>query len=583
MAGTLSEQLAEKSRENHERIDKLAPEASDIQAPQPVSPDDALAGMKDRVQVGPKPIDKNDMSMYNYKTGQHLMEGASDKDIARIQAANRAADRLWQLYQENDNPSDSDIEAALGSDAFAFNRVYGDKKDNWATAFGHGYLGGNITSSQRAAADEYRRKRQEYEDQQAASKQDAARAAYEAQYVVKLGDTEIPITKDFSDNVKSIGEAYSRLMSSEEALDNPENKTKRQQVVGALREQLKAAGIDLGPAPEGGEFETIQDLVESAPDYQTENAIMQALQMAGDRKDYDPESQVDVLQMQQERDERKAAIDLRNKNREIERARNRQSIAGLAAMIGDMIRASEGARVDPRDWQQMYDNLSAQEKANVNNYQIRMQKIADDIKQQRMLEKQRADAKAAAQLKLDADAAEKEKDRRNRIQLQKMKAEASRINATIYAGSRQAGGGGSKSASNIRAFGNNNEIDASQYDATMRAVYGMLKNFGVNFGIGESITGAKATPEVINRTATALQNAEQNEDGTWTITTPVGTFELTDDEKKQIDDYLAYVASLRGGGSAAVQNNGSAAVQNNGGSSGGYNPDEKKQETPGGL
>ena len=635
---SLANQLAENSQENHEVIDatKAAQQAATNQPAGQVQPatqaqpagqaqptqqaqptgqaqpvqqqqpaqqtqpvqqpvQQPAAQQQPEQQPEPQPIDASDMSMYNYKTGQHLMQGASDKEIARVQAANRAAERLWQLYQVNDNPSDSDIEAALGSDAFAFNSIYGDKKDNWATAFGKGYLGGRITGSQRTAVDEYRRKRQEYETQQQEQKHNAARDAHEAKYKFNLGDKEIHVDKEKSDAIKSIAEAFARydeqdrqLMSSvagvqgtEEQLrrvgvegisntpspDRTDIKAKKQKAIGALREQLANMGIDLGPAPEGGEFESIEDLIASAPDYETENAIEQALTLAGNRTEYDPEAEDkrSFEERYREREEQKAEIEKRTKQREIERANNRLSIAGLAATIGDMVRASEGGRVDPRDWQQMYDNLTAQEKANVDNYRLRMQKLEDDANRQRMQDKQIAAEAARQREQYEFQAGENEKNREltrsenekkraaRLVQTDKNnKAAQERTNTQVYGRGQR-----TPAQTNITFRGKTHFLNSSHNDNTLVTLYGMLKSKGLDFGIEDALLGPNKIPEIKARVLPALQNMKELPDGSYMITFPtkIDGEERTSSRKlslkdvEELENYLLTVSGKQSGGS----------------------------------
>ena len=104
---------------------------------------------------------------------------------------------------------------------------------------------------------------------------------------------------------------------------------------------------------------------------------------------------VDFGDMFRKRQEENYAREKREDEAKINRQRLGHDIASLAASIGDMTRASEGAPVSPRDWQRIYDSLNAQEKANIDNYRIRMQKLRDDARQERMAAAQ-AKAKATA-------------------------------------------------------------------------------------------------------------------------------------------------------------------------------------------
>ena len=64
----------------------------------------------------------------------------------------------------------------------------------------------------------------------------------------------------------------------------------------------------------------------------------------------------------------------------------------LGALIGDIIKASGGAVVTPRDLQSKYDQLSKQEQANYDAYLARMEKIKADAEAERKRQAERAQA-----------------------------------------------------------------------------------------------------------------------------------------------------------------------------------------------
>lgn len=340
--------------------------------------------------------------VYHYGLGRYLTSSDSQNDIEATREANKVGDAIWQLHQAYPNFSDAQLEAQMSKGGLgAWRRTYGGYKSVFSPS----------SMSNREAAEKYISSRQAYEEKKAAEATDKARAAYEAQYKVRLGDNDIAITKDFSDNIKAIGEAWTRVKEDDEKIFGPYrtklayyeqdvnagakglkeptppqdvNVDKRREIVGSLREELNAAGFNLGPAPESGEFDNVEDLIKSAPDWKTESAIRDALDMAENRKEYNPETdKIPFAERLRQRQEAQLAIDRDVEARRIEKARLGRSFAGLARTLGDMIRASEGAPVTPWDWQNIYDNLTAQEKANINNYQIRMQQLNNERRQER--------------------------------------------------------------------------------------------------------------------------------------------------------------------------------------------------------
>lgn len=101
-------------------------------------------------------------------------------------------------------------------------------------------------------------------------------------------------------------------------------------------------------------------------------------------------------------DRERAQEELRhiNEQKALQRQQARLGLADLAAGIGDMIKASGGAIVTPRDYQAMYNSLTEQQKTNYNNYLARMEALkeqekakqkeaADRAYQERMLKEQR--------------------------------------------------------------------------------------------------------------------------------------------------------------------------------------------------
>lgn len=112
---------------------------------------------------------------------------------------------------------------------------------------------------------------------------------------------------------------------------------------------------------------------------------------------------VDFLNLYNQRQAAEYAKEKEQEQKRLSRERLGHDIASIAASIGDMTRASEGAPVSPRDWQRIYDNLTAQEKANIDNYRVRMAKLHEDEKAARM-------AQAQAKFKAVGDAQKRQYD-----------------------------------------------------------------------------------------------------------------------------------------------------------------------------
>lgn len=81
-------------------------------------------------------------------------------------------------------------------------------------------------------------------------------------------------------------------------------------------------------------------------------------------------------------DRQRAQDELRyaNEQKALQRQQARLGLADLAAGIGDMIKASGGAIVTPRDYRAMYDSLTEQQKTNYNNYLARMDALKAEQK-----------------------------------------------------------------------------------------------------------------------------------------------------------------------------------------------------------
>lgn len=106
------------------------------------------------------------------------------------------------------------------------------------------------------------------------------------------------------------------------------------------------------------------------------------------------------------------------KERELKRLEGKRfgkSLGDLANVIGDMIQASNGAVVLPRDVQKKYDNLSAQQKQIIDNYWAKMDGLRreQEAKDAAAAQAERDAEKEAARLKQQREIAEKQEQGRN--------------------------------------------------------------------------------------------------------------------------------------------------------------------------
>ena len=401
----------------------------------------------------PAPTKPKRQRVYNYFTNDWLPEDASDKEYNMMLRANQIGPNLVKAY-DNGTTDDATLESALGSDAYYFNTAAGDTSSNWATFFGAGSLG-KLTNKQRENIDTYvnnfRAKRQA--DEEEARRQ--AEANHDAQFVVTAGDNTYAVSKEFSDYVKDTIDVLS-IMGSEE---KPDQKAISNKLI-ELQNQMHAQGYPIKEWKKGDKVPTKpEDIINNG----TANAddkltMMKILDMAQTRTEYKPQEK-SFEEKLREREALREEVALRAKNRELERARTRAGFAGLAATIGDMVRASEGAKVSERDWSRIYDNLNEQERANINNYEVRMHNLNEAARAERAA--QAAAAAAAAkdardkafqrqqlQIKLQADAAKAEADRKSEekrakwknqtdITIEGMKGKSRRAAAYINANSKR--------------------------------------------------------------------------------------------------------------------------------------------------
>lgn len=123
-----------------------------------------------------------------------------------------------------------------------------------------------------------------------------------------------------------------------------------------------------------------------------------------------------------EQEKKQKELEYINQQKALQRQQARLGLADIAAGIGDMIKASGGALVDKRSYQDMYDKLTAQQQKNFDNYLARMEALkqeekarqkeaADRARQDRMLAEQRAYEEEQARKAQEFQARENQKNR----------------------------------------------------------------------------------------------------------------------------------------------------------------------------
>lgn len=455
----------------------------------------------------------------NLLTGEYTDDNTSSRDRERLIRANRAVENLKNLYDIYPNPTDTQIKDALGADFAAFNYVYGKRSANWANAFGGEMFGVLPRATREGVLAVMEAERQRQSAKEAADKA-AAEAAAKATVEVKgVGDATYQVTAEFSDTFKRLAKQYNDVGNGTDEA----SVAKRQRIIAAMREEMIKAGFPIKPAVEGENApSTWEELVSLATgdddatalanEAVLENIMTTALQ---DRTPKEDENM--LIEKARERQERKEAIDLENQNKAIERARLRTGAAGLAALVGDIIRASEGAKVEPRNMKDIYDNLTAQEKANIDNYRVRMQKIKEEALAEKLAGQQAA-AKAADRASKERIAAMQEAGRNKRWA---DKLNNDQLVAAIKAGTKtpsKNGKGTVYDTSVLRVNGTNYYFRPNRYKSIITSIYGVLRKAGVTFNIKDQLTGvpnmsvlpAFVVPYLIG---THLDSEEQNRIG----------------------------------------------------------------------
>lgn len=289
---------------------------------------------------------------------------------------NSRADQAQQRYNElmsvYPNPTQSQIEAALGNDTMAWQSVYGGGKGRFGTALGRGALWGRVDSNTLKGLEERRKAMLEQAQPQ---QTDETQNAKVLGTVRRADDTEENITT--SDR--------NRLMGWMDKV-GVNNRDVSPEQVNELKTILNDMGYGVTTDKVNGSqtvSTALQSLMATLPNADAD-ALEDALSIMGTTFNADgtvslPHTMT-YEELQAERDAQREQVDLRTRQRDLERRQARVGLADIAASIGEMIRASQGATVTSRDLRDMYNSLTAQQRANYDSYVARVQKMKEDAK-----------------------------------------------------------------------------------------------------------------------------------------------------------------------------------------------------------
>lgn len=320
---------------------------------------------------------------------------AENKYQERIQ---QQADDMRKAYAElravYDDPTDEQILGVAGNNLRGYQKSIGNKAGNWGTAFGSNALWGTLNKETRAALE------REYQESQNANKTNFAQSMNQSVYDWGEGDNKRSITKGMQMDIRNWGDG----------IDEKKDLTPEQ--ITALNTILTNNGLTNITIP----TQQITSKDANGEDVVTETQLPMSYNdmldnlyanMSDEEKeafDYlgfverDDDGNFMYVRPHNEtfeeklarREREQARIDLATQQRALERQRARAGLADLAAGIGDMIKASGGAIVTPRDYRAMYESLTAQQQTNYNNYLARMQALKEQEKEKRRLAEERA-------------------------------------------------------------------------------------------------------------------------------------------------------------------------------------------------
>lgn len=299
-----------------------------------------------------------------------------------------------ELRETYDDPTDEQILAVAGNNLRGYQKKIGNKAGNWGTAFGSNAVFGTLNQDTRKALEAG------YQAGLEANKKSLPDRRAEVKFTIGEGDGAKRVTRGMQMDARNWGDN----------IKDTENITPEQ--VRKLNEIMTSGGFTNFSIPtqqvttknEKGEDVvtdveqniSLYDLLESATPEEIE--ALEYLGFVDDDGAYIRPHNETFEEKLARKEREKERIDLLTQQKALQRQQARLGLADLAAGIGDMIKASNGAIVTPRDYQAMYNSLTEQQKTNYNNYLARMQALKEQEKA-----KQKEAADRAYQEKLLAD------------------------------------------------------------------------------------------------------------------------------------------------------------------------------------
>jgi hypothetical protein len=350
--------------------------------------------------------------MAEEKDKKNKFQQRMDEQAAAVE---KAYAELREVY---DDPTDEQILAVAGNNLRGYQRKIGNTAGNWGTALGSNAVWGTLNKNTRNALEAG------YQSGLEETKKSTPDKRAEVKFALGDGEGAKKVTRGMQIDARNWGDNITDV----------ENITPEQ--VRRLNEIMSSGGFTNFAIPtkqvttknENGKDVTtdveqnisLYDLLESATPEEIE-----ALEYLGfideDGAYIRPHNETFDEKLARKERERER-IDLLAQQRALDRQRARTGLADLAAGIGDMIKASNGAIVTPRDYKAMYDSLTEQQKTNYNNYLARMQAMkeaekakakeaADRAYQEKMLAEQRAYQEEQTRKAQDFQASENQKNR----------------------------------------------------------------------------------------------------------------------------------------------------------------------------
>lgn len=301
-----------------------------------------------------------------------------------------------ELRETYDDPTDEQILAVAGNNLRGYQKKIGNKAGNWGTAFGSNAVFGTLNQDTRKALEAG------YQAGLEANKKSLPDRRAEVKFTLGEGDGAKRVTRGMQMDARNWGDN----------IKDTENITPEQ--VSKLNEIMTSGGFTNFSIPtqqvttknEKGEDVvtdveqniSLYDLLESATPEEIE--ALEYLGFVDDDGAYIRPHNETFEEKLARKEREKERIDLLTQQKALQRQQARLGLADLAAGIGDMIKASNGAIVTPRDYQAMYNSLTEQQKTNYNNYLARMQALkeqekakqkeaAEQARQERLLKEQR--------------------------------------------------------------------------------------------------------------------------------------------------------------------------------------------------